>query len=77
MASKHFPGFHEAIFSYRGSLRRHDLCICNLIVLIANTKIRQFDWDAISGVKYHSSLASNLPGRDVKSLYYQAMCLHA
>ena len=26
----------KQFFSYRGSLRRHDLCICNLIVLIAN-----------------------------------------
>ena len=32
----------------------------------------QFDWDAISGVKYQTFLASILPGRDVKSLYYQA-----
>ena len=29
-------------------------------------------WDAISGVKYQTSLASILPGRDVKSRYYQA-----
>ena len=36
MASKHFPGFTKQFFNYRGSLRRHGLCICNLIVLIAN-----------------------------------------
>ena len=31
-----FQTFTKQFFSYRGSLRRHDLCICNLIVLIAN-----------------------------------------
>ena len=30
-----FSAFQQ-FFSYRGSLRRHDLCICNLIVLLAN-----------------------------------------
>ena len=31
-----FQAFTKQFSSYRGSLRHHDLCICNLIVLIAN-----------------------------------------
>ena len=76
-----FQAFTKQFFSYRGSLRRHDLCICNLIVLIANQIPLQKLGNLIgmqlvvSNIRLFSrvhSLASILAERDVKSLYYQA-----
>ena len=76
-----FQAFTKQFFSYRGSLRRHDLCICNVNCSNSQsdptTKIRQFDWDAISGVKYQTLLSRPfsqgamwiLPGRDQATVW--------
>ena len=62
-----FQAFTKQLFSYRGSVRRHDLCICNLIVLIAN-QIPLQKFGSLIGTQL---VVSNI-SPDVKSLYYQA-----